>query len=115
MTFCDDKDPLDVIILTHSPIHPGVLVKARPVAVLDMVDSGESDEKILAVPANDPRFDQIKDLKDVPKAFLDEIYHFFERYKDLRKGTVQLGKWGNAKLAKKVINDSIKLYDKEFK
>jgi inorganic pyrophosphatase len=46
---------------------------------------------------------------------LDEIYHFFERYKDLRKGTVQLGKWGNAKLAKKVINDSIKLYDKEFK
>jgi len=115
MTVCDDKDPLDVIILTHSALHPGVLVKARPVGVLDMVDDGEMDEKILAVPANDPRFDQIKDLKDVPKAFLDEIYHFFERYKDLRKGTVQLGKWGNAKKAKQVIKDSIELYNKQYK
>jgi inorganic pyrophosphatase len=115
MTVCDDKDPLDVIILTHSALHPGVLVKARPVGVLDMVDDGEMDEKILAVPANDPRFDQIKDLKDVPKAFLDEIYHFFERYKDLRKGTVQLGKWGNAKKAKQVIKDSIDLYNKQYK
>jgi len=115
MTVCDDKDPLDVIILTHSALHPGVLVKARPVGVLDMVDDGELDEKILAVPANDPRFDQIKDLKDVPKAFLDEIYHFFERYKDLRKGTVQLGKWGNAKKAKQVIKDSIELYNEQYK
>ena len=115
MTVCDDKDPLDVIILTHSALHPGVLVKARPVGVLDMVDDGELDEKILAVPANDPRFDQIKDLKDVPKAFLDEIYHFFERYKDLRKGTVQLGKWGNAKKAKQVIKDSINLYNEQYK
>ena len=115
MTVCDDKDPLDVIILTHSALHPGVLVKARPVGVLDMVDDGELDEKILAVPANDPRFDQIKDLKDVPKAFLDEIYHFFERYKDLRKGTVQLGNWGNAKKAKQVIKDSIELYNEQYK
>ncbi len=115
MTLCDDKDPLDVIILTHSALHPGVLVKARPVGVLDMVDDGEMDEKILAVPANDPRFNEIKDLKNVPKAFLDEIYHFFNRYKEVRGGTVQLGKWGNAKKAKQVIKDSIDLYNNQYK
>ena len=73
-TLCEDKDPLDVILLTHSSLHPGVLVKARPVGLLNMVDGGEADEKILAVPADDPRFNEMKDIKHVPKAFLDEIY-----------------------------------------
>ena len=113
-TLCDDDDPLDVILLTHSPLHPGILVKARPVGMLHMIDGGESDEKILAVPANDPRFDEIKDLKNVPKAFLDEIYHFFDRYKDLRKGKIEIGSWVNARKAKKAINDSIKLYQKTY-
>ena len=113
-TVCDDKDPLDVIILTHSSLHPGVLVKVRPVGMLNMVDSGENDEKILAVPADDLRFDEIKDLKDVPKAFLDEIRHFFLRYKEVRKGNVvQLGKWDNARKAKAFIKKSIKMYQKQ--
>ena len=114
-TLCEDKDPLDVILLTHSSLHPGVLVKARPVGLLNMVDSGEADEKILAVPADDPRFNEMKDIKNVPKAFLDEIYHFFLRYKDLRKGEFQIGKWGNAKQAKRAIKNSIKLYQNTYK
>ncbi len=113
-TLCDDDDPIDVILLTHSPLHPGVLVKARPVGMLDMIDGGDSDEKILAVPANDPRFNEIKDLKHVPKAFLDEIHHFFDRYKDLRKSKVEIGKWGNARKAKKAIKNSIKLYHETY-
>ena len=114
-TLCEDKDPLDVILLTHSSLHPGVLVKARPVGLLNMVDGGEADEKILAVPADDPRFNEMKDIKHVPKAFLDEIYHFFLRYKDLRKGEVQIGKWGNARQAKRAIKKSIKLYTNTYK
>ena len=113
-TLCEDNDPLDVILLTHSPLHPGVLVKARPVGMLYMIDGGKSDEKILAVPANDPRFNEIKDLKQVPKAFLDEIHHFFDRYKDLRKGKVEIGNWANARSAKKAIKASIKLYNKNY-
>jgi len=57
----------------------------------------------------------MKDIKNVPKAFLDEIYHFFLRYKDLRKGEVQIGKWGNARQAKRAIKNSIKLYQNTYK
>jgi len=114
-TLCDDEDPLDVILLTHSPLHPGILVKVRPVGMLHMIDGGKNDEKILAVPADDPRFAEIKDLKDVSKGFLDEIHHFFSRYKDLRKSKVKIGSWENARKAKKVINESIERYNKNYK
>jgi inorganic pyrophosphatase len=114
-TVCEDKDPIDVIILTHSALYPGILVKARPVGMLDMVDDGEQDEKILAVPVDDPRFKEIRDLKDVPKAFLDEIHHFFKRYKEVRGSSVKIGDWGNARKAKKAIKDSIKLYNEQYK
>lgn len=114
-TLCEDNDPLDIVLLTHSAIYPGVLVKVRPVGMLDMIDSGEEDQKILAVPAKDPRFNEIKDLKDVPKGFLDEIRHFFLRYKEVKGSEVKIGKWSGAKRAKAYVKKTIKMYDKRYR
>jgi inorganic pyrophosphatase len=92
-TLWDDGDALDVILLTTQPLMPGILVHARPVAVLPMVDGGEKDEKVLAVPANDPRFNDIKSLADVNKHTLKEISHFFLTYKQLQNKEVTLGEF----------------------
>ncbi|MDB5225686.1 MAG: Inorganic diphosphatase [Candidatus Adlerbacteria bacterium] len=83
-TLWEDGDPLDVIVLTTFPLHPGILVAVRPVAVIDMVDGGESDYKIIAVPVEDKRWDDVQDLKDINKHSLKEFQHFFETYKALK-------------------------------
>lgn len=83
-TLWDDGDALDVVLLTTYPIAVGVLVPARPVAVIHMVDGGDKDEKIIAVPTNDKRWDEIQDLDDINKHTIKEIVHFFETYKALK-------------------------------
>lgn len=83
-TLWDDGDALDVIVLTTFPILPGILVKARPVAVMEMIDGGESDFKVVAVPVDDKRWDDVHDLEDVNKHTLKELQHFFETYKALK-------------------------------
>jgi inorganic pyrophosphatase len=83
-TLWEDGDALDVIILSTYPLAVGVMVAVRPVAIMDMNDSGESDAKILAVPVNDRRFDDINDLADLNKHMLKEYSHFFETYKILK-------------------------------
>lgn len=92
-TLWDDGDALDVVLLTTNPLAPGLLVEARPVAILPMVDSGEKDEKVLAVPAGDPRFSDVQDLADVNKHTLKEIAHFFLTYKKLQNKEVTVGEW----------------------
>ncbi|MEK7099930.1 MAG: inorganic diphosphatase, partial [Patescibacteria group bacterium] len=92
-TLWDDGDALDVVLLTTTPLLPGILVHARPVAILPMVDGGERDEKVLAVPKDDPRFAEINDLADVNKHTLKEIAHFFLTYKKLQNKEVTLGEW----------------------
>ncbi len=84
-TLGQDGDPLDAMVLLPYPVFPGVIVKCRPVAMYNMVDEKGGDDKVLCVPV-DPRFDDIQDLGDVPIWDLDEIKHFFERYKDLEPG-----------------------------
>ena len=83
-TLWDDGDALDVVVLTTYPLFPGILVRVRPVAIIHMIDSGESDAKIVAVPTEDPRFDEVQDLADVNKHTLKEIEHFFMTYKKLQ-------------------------------
>jgi inorganic pyrophosphatase len=83
-TLWEDGDPLDVVVLTTFPLHPGILVAVRPVAVMDMVDGGESDYKIIAVPVEDKRWEDVQDLADVNKHSLKEFQHFFETYKALK-------------------------------
>ena len=83
-TLWEGGDPLDVVVLTTFPLHPGILVAVRPVAVMDMVDGGESDYKIIAVPVEDKRWEDVQDLADVNKHSLKEFQHFFETYKALK-------------------------------
>lgn len=114
-THCEDGDPLDAIILVGEPSFPGVLIEARPVALLNMVDSGERDEKLLCVPAEDPRFAEIKDIKDVPAHVLKEIAHFFETYKNLQGKKVVIEGWEDAKKAKEMLEKSMVLYKEKFR
>ncbi len=109
-THWHDGDPLDVVLLTTHPLVPGLLLTARPVGVLDMIDDGESDAKILAVPVKDPRFNEIKDLSDVNPHTIEEIKHFFETYKQIQKQTVTIPTIRDAKAAMEVITEGIELY-----
>ncbi len=83
-TLWEDGDALDVIVLSTYPLNVGVMVAVRPVAIMDMIDAGESDAKIIAVPVNDRRFEDIHDLHDLNKHSLKEYQHFFETYKLLK-------------------------------
>lgn len=108
-----DGDPLDVVLLTTYPLIPGILVKARPIAVIDMVDSGESDAKIVAVPVDDPRFKSFNDLGDINTHTLKEIEHFFLTYKSIQNKVVTIDSIRDAKAAKEVITEGLALYKKK--
>jgi inorganic pyrophosphatase len=82
-TLWDDGDALDVVLLTTYPLNVGILVAARPVAILSMIDGGDADDKVIAVPTEDKRWDDVRDLKDINKHTLKEFVHFFETYKNL--------------------------------
>lgn len=89
-TLWEDGDPLDVVILSTFPIHPGVLVKVRPVAIMDMIDGDDSDAKIIAVPVDDRRWEDTIDLEDVNPHTIREIEHFFKTYKELKGKPVKV-------------------------
>ncbi len=116
-TLWEDGDALDVIVLTTFPLAPGILVKVRPVAVMDMTDSGDSDYKIIAVPVDDKRWDDTQDLKDLNKHMLKEFTHFFETYKVLKgKGDiVKINHIHGKKEAMDAVTKSIKIYNDKFK
>lgn len=83
-TLAEDGDAIDVLLLATYPVLPGVLVKARPVAYMEMIDSGEADPKIIAVPVHDKRWEHVQDVADIPPHTLKELQHFFETYKHLK-------------------------------
>ena len=112
-TLWEDNDPIDVLVLSEEALVSGCLVKCRAVGVLDMIDGGESDVKVLAVPIKDPRFSDILDLKDLSKHTLEEIKEFFRVYKNLQNKKVEVGNWGDTIEAKKNIQKSFDLFDKE--
>lgn len=109
-TLWDDGDALDVVMLTTEPMFSGLLLEARPVGIMHMIDGGEADEKIIAVPAGDPRFKDIKDIKDVNQHTLKEIAHFFATYKQLQDKVVQVGEFEGAVAAKAAFDRATKMY-----
>lgn len=113
MTLWDDGDPVDVMLLVHEPTIPGCVVEARPIGAMYMVDSGENDEKILAVPVKDPRFNHFKDISDMGEHLKKEIQHFFEHYKDLQGKKVEVKKWVGKEDALKIIKKGLELYKKK--
>lgn len=113
-TLWEDDDPLDVVILTTYPLAPGILVVVRPVGVMRMIDNGEGDDKIIAVPVEDPRWDNVKDLTDVNEYTTKEIQHFFETYKQIEKKEVEITGFENKEAAEKAVEKSIKLYKEKY-
>jgi inorganic pyrophosphatase len=109
-----DDDPLDVVLLTSHSLVPGVLVRARPVALMNMIDSGDADDKIIAVPADDPRFDDVHDLGDVNPHVIKEMEHFFSTYKKLQNKEVEVTGFKGKKEAQDTFVEGLELYTKEF-
>ncbi len=110
-----DNDPLDVVVLTTYPLQSGILVEARPVGVMRMIDGGDSDDKIIAVPDKDPRWSDVQDLKDINKHTLKEIEHFYSTYKNLQDKKVEVKGFDDAEKAKAVFDEGIALYQVKFK
>lgn len=105
-TRSEDGDHLDVLVIGGDPLFTGCVAEVRPVALMHMIDSGDPDQKVLAVYADDPRFDTIKDLSDV-KAWnphlLKEVVNFFETYKILQTKETSVSGWTDAASAKEEI------------
>lgn len=114
-TLFDDGDALDVVLITTHPLAPGILVKARPVAIMEMVDGGERDDKVVAVPVDDPRFENVRDINDLNPHFQKEMTHFFETYKKVQNKEVSVGAWHGAEEAKKAFAKSRELYQNSGK
>ena len=113
-TLGGDNDPLDALVLTREALHPGVLIKFRPVAVLRMIDGGEADEKIIGVPSSDvdPTYDKILDADDLPLIERQRIEAFFRVYKQLPEGRkkVELNGYGNAAEARQLVEEALERF-----
>ncbi|HET7658545.1 MAG TPA: inorganic diphosphatase, partial [Bacillales bacterium] len=109
-TLALDGDPLDVLVYTTFPTFPGCVIDSRIIGMLNMSDEKGQDEKLLAVPTEDPRFKDVHSLEDMPKHVLDEIAHFFKVYKDLENKETNIGDWEGPEKAAKVIDESLKRY-----
>ena len=113
-TFGDDSDPLDVLIICSEPLEPLTLVRAYPIGVLSMIDNGHSDEKIIAIPFDDPNYNMHKDIKDLPSHIFDEMRHFFTVYKMLENKETAVDKVDGKEEALRIIADCIDNYNEVF-
>ncbi len=109
-TLAGDGDPLDGMVMMDQPTFPGCVITARPVGMLEMIDGGDPDEKILCVPDKDPRYTHVKSLKDVPQHRLDEIAEFFRSYKNLEKKVTEILGWRDVDTVLPLVEECIKAY-----
>jgi inorganic pyrophosphatase len=113
-TLAEDGDPLDVLVLINESTFPGCLITVRPVGVLHMKDRGDPDEKILAVPSEDPYHQEYFDIADLPQHYLKEVEHFFSVYKDLEGKRVEMLGWDKSVAAMSTITDCIARYEAKY-
>jgi inorganic pyrophosphatase len=109
-TLSPDGDPLDALVVARSPFMPGSVVRARPIAVLNLEDEHGGDEKVVCVPdtATFPYYTDVREKEDMPDIVFAQIEHFFTHYKDLEaEKWVRIGKWGNAEEARRIIIEAI--------
>lgn len=114
-TYCDDKDPLDILVICSMELVPMCLVDCKVIGVMHMVDNDEQDDKIIAVAANDMSVNYINDITDLPPHTELEIIRFFKDYKKLQHGTVVVEQFLGKEEAYRIINESIELYDSTFR
>ncbi len=110
-TLCDDGDPLDALLVIKESVPQGIVVPARAIGVLYMVDDGEADEKLIVVPQDDVTQSHIKEVEDLGSNFKHQVEHFYSHYKDWKKDwkgvDVHFNGWGDAAAAREVIEKSI--------
>lgn len=109
-TYGDDGDPLDVLLLCSEPLEPMSLVRAYPIGVITMMDNGRSDEKIIAIPMNDPTYNNYTDIDQLPGHIFEEMHHFFTVYKNLENKTTVVDEVRAKDEAIKVISQAIEHY-----
>ena len=114
-TYGDDKDPLDILVITTLSVQAMCLMQAKVIGVMQMVDSGDADDKIIAVAANDPGVNHYNNIEELPRHFFDELRHFFEEYKKLENKTVTVEEFGDKSTALKIIEDAVKFYKETFR
>jgi inorganic pyrophosphatase len=114
-TYCEDKDPLDVLIISQIDVVPFCIVNAKVVGVMRMIDNGESDDKIIAVAADDVSVNHINDISELPPHIILEVQRFFEDYKKLENKEVKVEGFLGKEDALKIVKDSIQLYKDTFK
>lgn len=113
-TYGDDNDPLDVLLICAEDLEPLTLVRAYPIGVIAMVDNGSRDEKIIAIPYNDPNYNMYKSIDELPKHLFDEMRHFFAVYKNLEEKETAVEEVANADEAIKIIKEAIERYNEVF-
>lgn len=113
-TYCEDHDPLDIVVLSQETLVPMCLVDAKVLAVMRMLDGGEKDDKIIAVAANDMSVNHIDSIKELPRHFFRELKNFFEDYKKLEHKTVVVEEFQNKETALEIVQQSIIDYKEKF-
>ncbi len=113
-TYGDDNDPLDVLLLCSEPLNPLTLVRAYPIGVISMLDNDRHDEKIIAIPFNDPTYNQYTSIEQLPNHIFDEMRHFFTVYKNLENKTTAVDEVSDRDEAIKIIQSAIDSYIENY-
>ncbi|PQV65444.1 inorganic pyrophosphatase [Abditibacterium utsteinense] len=113
-TYCDDSDPLDILVLGHHEVVPMCIMTARPIGVMQMIDQDEEDDKIIAIHEHDPAYNHLRDISELPRHTLNELQRFFEDYKALELKKVRIERFKGCSDALSIIEKGFKLYDETF-
>ena len=113
-TYAGDRDPIDVLVLCQETLDPLVLVRCKPIGVIKMIDNDDVDEKVIAVPINDPSYNGYNNISELPQHIFDEISHFFTVYKQLEGKPTSVLEILGPEQAIRIIQDSIDCYDDIF-
>lgn len=113
-TYADDLDPLDVLVLCSEVIDPMTIVQCYPIGVITMLDNGRNDEKIIAIPFNDPSYNSYKEIAELPKHIFDEMTHFFSVYKALENKETVVDEVKGKSDAIEIIESAISSYKEKF-
>ena len=113
-TYADDEDPLDVLVLCSEALSPMTLVRCYPIGVIRMIDSGRHDDKIIAIPFDDPNYNTYHSIDELPPHIFAEMTHFFRVYKELENKTTAVDEVENVETARQIIAEDIERYIVKF-
>lgn len=113
-TYGDDGDPLDVLVICSEVIQPMTLVRCYPIGVITMIDGGKNDEKIIAIPFNDPNYNTHTDISQLPSHIFNEMRHFFTVYKELEGKETAVNEVAGCEKAREIIKDCMERYVDSF-